>query len=96
MLGRGFDHNWRELRGSYWVDRPYGSVRNAVRKIKRADFDQPALFFGSASPYSAGVLYISGLMPGVIGVPLQNRKRPIDLLQQNHSRQFMRQRHLPK
>ena len=33
-------------------------------------------------------------MPGMIRMPLQNRERPIDLLEQHHSRQFMRQRHL--
>ena len=29
-------------------------------------------------------------------MPFQNRKRAVDLLQQNYSRQFMRQRHLSK
>ena len=36
------------------------------------------------------------LMPDVIRVPFQDSKPAIDLLQQNDSRQFMRQRHLPK
>jgi hypothetical protein len=33
------------------------------------------------------------LVPRMIRVALQNRERPVNLLQQNHSRQFMRQRH---
>ncbi len=36
------------------------------------------------------------LVPRVIRMPLQNRERSINLLQQNHARQFMRQRHLPQ
>jgi hypothetical protein len=36
------------------------------------------------------------LMPRMIRMPFQNRERPVNLLQQHDSRQFMRQRHLPE
>jgi hypothetical protein len=36
------------------------------------------------------------LVPRMIRMALQNRERPVNLLQQNHSRQFMRQRHPPE
>jgi hypothetical protein len=47
-----------------------------------------------ASMRSAAGERATGSMPGVIGMSLQNRERAINLLQQNHSRQFMRQGHL--
>ena len=37
-----------------------------------------------------------GSVPQMVRMPLQNSERPVDLLEQNHARQFMGDSHLSK